>query len=146
MSPRAAAICLVTLSTGTAMAADDLSPRPVMIHPVLVDGKPVWNGGADAVIVGLKAKGDGYLSVRASPTTKAREIDRIANGRYVMQFPGDPQAEKNNFIGIVYLDSPEAPGPISIKCAIPGDFYDGPYKGPCKSGWVSWRFVQVHAD
>lgn len=117
-----------------------------MIHPVRVDGKPVWNGGADAVITGLKAHGDGYLSVRAAPSPKAREIDRIANGRAVMQFTGDAEAEKKNFVGIVYLDAPDTAGSIGIKCAIPGDFYEGPYTGPCKSGWVSWKFVQVLAD
>ena len=125
--------------------AEDINPRPVMIHPVLLDGKPVWDGGADAVIRGLRSNGDGFLSVRASPSIKATELDRLTNGRFVLFFTGDPQADKNGFVGVVYSDG-AGNGAIREICKVPGDFYDGAYNGPCKSGWVFHRFVEIQAD
>ena len=139
---RAAVLSLaVVAATAVSAPAEEVAPRPVMIHPLIVDGKPVESGGAYGSVQGLRKGGDGYVSVRAAPSVKARELDRLENGRAVLIFSGDPQAEKNGFVGVVYPAEAGSAGSFGPMCQIPEDFYDGPYLGACKSGWVSIRFV-----
>lgn len=131
----------VVAAAAVSAPAEEVAPRPVMIHPLIVDGKPVESGGAYGSVQGLRKEGDGYVSVRAAPSLKARELDRLENGRAVLIFSGDPQAEKNGFVGVVYPAEAGSAGSFGSMCQIPEEFYDGPYGGPCKSGWVSNRFV-----
>lgn len=124
--------------------ADEVTPRPMTIHPFIVDGK-VYQSGSYGLVQGLKKGGDGFLSVRAAPSVKARELDRLKNGRSVIIFSGDAEAKKNGFIGVVYPAEETFKGAIDILCEIPDSSYEGPYMGPCRSGWVSNRYAGVDA-
>ena len=142
-------ICLFSSSALVALAAgalaEEIAPRPVMIHPLMVDGKPIESGGTYGSVQGLRKGGDGFVSVRAAPSIKANELDRLENGRAVLIFSGDAQAEKNGFVGVVYPAGEGSKGAFGPICQIPEDFYEGPYDGPCKSGWVSRGYVGADA-
>jgi len=84
-------------------------------------------------VVGLKRNGDNFLAVRAGPGSTEAKLDEIHMGDAV--FICD---ERNGWMGIVYgggrgcgVSSPVVPRQT--------------YMGPCRSGWVSARFVEVTA-
>lgn len=144
-----ALLCLSALSfTALPALADGIKPKPVVVKSIVVDGQAVAPGGAIGHIIGLKKGGDGFVSVRAAPTTKAAELDRLKQDAFVIVVIGGTDWEKATFIPVIY-DPKDAPGkPTMEVCKIPESppYFEGTYKGPCKSGWVSKRFVEVMAD
>jgi hypothetical protein len=82
-------------------------------------------------IRGLNPRGDNFASVRAAPTIRARELDRLGPGRRVWICE-----EASGWAGIVY-------GPRgSVACGVEGTVPRAhAYRGPCRSGWVSSRYV-----
>lgn len=82
-------------------------------------------------ISGLNPRGDNYVSVRAAPSTGARELDRLGPGRKVWICE-----EVSGWAGIVY--GPRA----STGCAVESPVRRvRAYPGPCRSGWISARYV-----
>ncbi len=82
-------------------------------------------------IRGLNPRGDNFVSVRAAPSVRARELDRLGPGRRVWicdEVPG--------WAGIVY--GPRGSTGCNVESPIPRV---RPYRGPCRSGWVSSRYV-----
>lgn len=79
-------------------------------------------------VVGLNPRGDGFLSVRSGPSTRYRKVGELYNGNYV-----EGCAYSNGWHGVVY-----GRGDCRTNRA-------GPYRGPCRSGWVSGRYVKVVA-
>lgn len=123
--------------------------EPTMVAPEPsfgVDARPVRIGldgpdfdacGSYGQITGLKPDGDNYLSVRAAPTTQARELDRLGTGTGISLCDS-----ANGWIGIVYEGSGAGGGACGVGSPVPSE---RDYNGPCRSGWVSERFVEVIA-
>lgn len=111
---------------GSALAGDGTVP-------VRVGGSNQVNAcGTTGTIVGLDPKGENFLAVRAAPHITARETDRLAGGREVFVC-----GLQGAWMAVVYGKA---------KCGVNKPIAErGPYKGPCKSGWVSKRFVEVIA-
>ena len=81
---------------------------------------------------GLSAAGT--LSVRATPGTAAARLDKLSNGASV--FMCDWSAD-GAWVGVVYAANAGKDCGVSAK-VIPSRAYDG----PCKSGWVSARYLK----
>lgn len=110
---------------GSAWAA----PKP---QPVMIGG----NDDLDACLStgevrGLNPNGDGFLSVRAAPTAKAAERDRVRNGQSLWLC--DESAD-GSWIGVVYATD-------DTDCGVGTPRTRAIYRGPCKSGWVARRYV-----
>jgi hypothetical protein len=120
----------VTLSTALLMA---LLVLPGRAEPVRVGGISDHDACAQlGEVTGLNPNGDNYLSVRDGAGTSFAEIDRLSAGQevHICQY-------KDDFYGVVYGDHACGVGtPIPVA---------QPYKGPCKSGWVSVRFIEITA-
>ncbi len=87
-------------------------------------------------VTGLNPRGDGYLSVRDGPDARRyRETDRLRAGRPVMIC-----AERGAWLGVVY---PRAGGgDCGVASPLPRATA---YRGPCRSGWVHRRYIEVVA-
>ncbi|MFM5929360.1 MAG: hypothetical protein ACKOPQ_00445 [Novosphingobium sp.] len=130
----AASVMVASLSAH-GLAAPAAAPKP---RPVLVGGDAEYDAcGGVHKVVGLKAKGDNFLSVRAAPSTSGKELDRLRLGRMVWSCDSINEGE---WIGVVYERTPGQDcgvgTPIAKRRA---------YKGPCASGWVSGRFLELVA-
>jgi hypothetical protein len=111
--------------------------------PVMVGA----NGDLDvcatlAVVAPLKPGGDGFLSVRAGPSTESAELTRLK--------PQHPLAicemsEDEQWFGVVY--SPNTLDRLTDDCGVlsPIEGPAHPYDGPCESGWVARRYVEMTA-
>lgn len=127
--------------------AEEIVPKPVVVKSIALDGKKIAPGGAVAEIVGLRKGGDGFLSVRSAPSTKAAEIGRLSQGaRIILVTLEDWDAA--NFVGVIYVPDGRADTPLMEACHLPEapPYFDGAYTGPCRSGWVAKRFVRPLAD
>jgi hypothetical protein len=112
-----------------ALSADAKAPVPVMIGAVEdLDACPslVQVGGAKS----------GLVSVRSAPSAKAPEVDRLANGDYA--YACDASGE---WTGVVYLRGKD----MTPDCGVSSPAKHGPYRGPCKSGWVRGKWLGVVA-
>lgn len=84
-------------------------------------------------VTGLNPRGDNYLSLRAAPSTKAREMARLRPGQVV--WACDETAD-GNWTGVLV-----APGD-DIDCGVGSPVARRqPYRGPCQAGWASSRFL-----
>jgi hypothetical protein len=125
---------LAQFAAATFLAAMIAGPALGQSPPVPV----IVGGSADldacqtlGQVRGLKAGGDGFLSVRNGPSTRHAELDRLANGRQVYFC-----ARKGYWVGIVYGSHGSGCGvtsPIARKRV---------YRGPCRSGWVHGGFLE----
>jgi hypothetical protein len=123
------AMMLVLAIVGTPDRQRAVRPEvPVML--VADDLDPCGLG----VVKGLKAGGDGFLSVRARPSAKGRELDRLRNGDEVYIC-----ADKGDWIGIVYSRPRRDCGVTSAVAR------RSAYAGPCNSGWVHRNWVELVA-
>lgn len=108
------------------------------------DAIPVEIGGdgeSDACpsqgqIARLDPAGDTFLSVREGPSSKHREGDRLGPGALVTICE-----ERGAWLGIVY---PTAGRDVDCGLSSPRA-KRATYRGPCRSGWVHSRFVEVVA-
>jgi len=136
----------VLLASGASSAAE-VPPKPVVVKSIVLDGKKIAPGGAVAEIVGLRKGGDGFVSVRAAPSTQAAEIGRLDQGARIITvlLVG---WEAASFVGVIYAPEGTADTPLMEVCGLPEapPYFDGTYTGPCRSGWVAKRFVRVLAD
>ena len=110
------------------------------VEPALAQDVPVMlnDEGEDACgtgrVRGLNPQGDGFLAVRRGPSTDYGQIGSLRNGDFVSICDS-----KGGWFGIVYGDegciggSPEA------------ETQNGPYAGPCLSGWTSKRYIEFLA-
>ncbi|MCW1402556.1 hypothetical protein OKA06_09525 [Novosphingobium sp. MW5] len=128
-------LLVTALISPTVMAAPAAGPAP---RAVKVGGDADYDAcGSVHKVVGLKKNGDNFLSVRASPSVKGRELDRLRMGRMVWSCDS---TEEGDWIGVVYERRPGQDcgvgTPIAKRRA---------YSGPCASGWVSGRFLEIVA-
>lgn len=92
---------------------------------------------AQGKVVGLDPKGDNFLSVRGSPGGKPfREVARLHGGQVVSICQ-----EKGVWLGVVY-----AAAGAAQECGVTSAIaHARPYRGPCQSGWVHKRYIDVIA-
>ena len=126
-----AAAGLVAIAT-TASAQPGSRPVRVGLGGADFDGCQVY-----AEVSGLNPRGDNFLSVRAAPSVRAAELDRLGPGRRIWMceietVPG--------WTGIVY--GPRGSTGCAVESPVPRP---RPYRGPCRSGWVSNRFIRAIA-
>jgi hypothetical protein len=86
---------------------------------------------------GLNPHGQNYLSVRAAPDARARETDRLRSGQEVLLCDG---AGNGQWLGVVYTRNPRQDCNIIASVG-----HRRPYPGPCRSGWVSRRYITIVA-
>jgi hypothetical protein len=113
-----------------AAVAGIAAPRPVTIAAASV-GETCPNDGE---VQGLTAR-DNFLSVRAGPGVRERERDRLHNGTVVMICD---RAANGAWLGVIY-----GPGHNQDCLIRQTDMRRLPYHGPCRSGWVSARYIRV---
>ena len=113
-------------------AALKVAARPVRYG---IDGPNYDSCGSVGDVTGLKADGDNFLSVRAAPSTSAKELDRLPAGKTVAMCDST-----DGWVGIVY----DLTGSMDCGTGSPIDSEQN-YGGPCKSGWVSKKFITLTA-
>lgn len=120
---------LAVLVPSGAIARPPIRPAvPVIIEAG--DTDPCSNG----VVKGLRANGDGFLSIRSTPSASARELGRLYNGQTIYVCAG-----RGDWLGIVY-------GRAGQDCNVTTSWVRTlPYTGPCNSGWVHRRWVEIYA-
>lgn len=127
----------VPSGTQTQGAGDDKTPIEAVAVRVGLDGPDFDACGGYGQVTGLNPQGDNFLSVRSAPTVAAEEVDRLPQGAGVSMCD-----HADGWIGIVYqaqgIDDPNCEtGSPALAVT--------PYDGPCRSGWVSERFVELIA-
>jgi hypothetical protein len=121
----------ILLAASTASASAVPRARPVMVGGgggVNVDPCPAFGE-----VRGLDSRGDNFLSVRAAPNVRAREVARLKSGEEVIVC--DNSSDKK-WWGVVY-------GRQGQDCRLVTAKPPRPYAGPCRSGWVSGRYLRV---
>lgn len=106
----------------------------VDVSPAAAD--PVYYGGAEdydacpvvGEVRGLNPRGDNFLAVRAGPGARHRMLDKLHTRQLVFVCE-----ERGGWLGIVYGRTDcEVNFPILMRSV---------YRGPCRSGWVSRKFI-----
>jgi hypothetical protein len=93
-------------------------------------------------VTNLPGGNDNFLSVREGPSARARQTDKLGDDAPV--FLCD-QNEDGSWIGIVY----QADGyvPVTDECRVEKNIPSRrPYAGPCLSGWVSAKYIEVRTQ
>lgn len=145
-------LVLALASLASAASAQTVPDQPVMLVPIVDGGKAIAPAASVAEITGLRKGGDGFVSVRGAPSTKAAEHDRLTLGHKVLAANPVDDWQKTTFIGVIYVAAKDgAAGGLEAACGIenppaPTATARQAYSGPCKSGWVHKRFVKVLAD
>lgn len=87
-------------------------------------------------VEGLSQGPDGFLAVKEAPDLKAIRTDKLVNKRklWICETSKD-----GNWFGIVYPEKEEDCGVTK------GISPRKDYQGPCKSGWVSKKYVVIDA-
>ena len=117
-------------------AAPAQAGKPVIVG---LDGPKVAACASLGEVRGLAAEGDLRLSVLVSPSATAVEIDQLRNGAPVILCDS---SRDGKWSGIVYPTN----GQTLNDCGLSGPVAkSGPYRGPCRSGWVASTFVVVTA-
>ncbi|QWP74665.1 hypothetical protein J5226_13280 [Lysobacter sp. K5869] len=130
-SSKAALLALaLTLSVNSTLAA------PPHAVPVEVGGDAILDAcGSLGRVHGLKVGGDGFLAVRDGPGSAYAMTDKLSENREVLMCD-----QRGEWIAVVYSDSSlgrcGATSPIAKR---------QPYRGPCKSGWVHGKWIELMA-
>ena len=131
-------IRLAMIALALAAPATGRSGPPARAVPITLTGEdevdPCPSVGE---VRGLKATGDGFLSVRAGPDTRSAELFRLHNGDQVYICN-----ERPGWYGVIRqrFDTDQCGGDLFAR---PSKAH--PYRGPCPSGWVSDRWVTLVA-
>jgi hypothetical protein len=103
--------------------------------PIMVGGTELDACGSIAVVKGLDPAGDNFLSVRSGPGAGYREIDRLKTKDNVIIC-----GEKGVWFAAIY------PWTNKNDCKVGTPWPKrAPYTGPCKSGWIHSKFVEIIA-
>jgi hypothetical protein len=124
---------LILIATAGAAAAQ--SARSVMIGS---DGPDAAACRAIGAVSGLNRRGDNFLSVRAGPHVRARELARLRPGRRIDVCD---RTEDGRWLGIVYGKPGEDCG-VDAPASRPQPYQAG---WSCRSGWVAARYITIIA-
>jgi hypothetical protein len=120
----AAALVAVAVFAGPALAQG-------VAEPVLVGGDDLDACPSLGQVVNLNPGGDNFLAVRSGPGTNFAQIGTLHSGNTAFvcdQFEG--------WFGVVFGENCGVSSPIVPRA---------PYAGPCGSGWVSTRYLEIIA-
>jgi hypothetical protein len=122
---------IVASSLGTRPFPCDAKPpaprsRPVQTRATASDDGDECSGGVIEVST--------FASVRTGPSIKNEEIARLTNGASLLYC--DESAP--GWVGVLL-------NPKGIGSCFPEPVPAGPYRGPCRSGWVSAKYAKVSA-
>lgn len=87
-------------------------------------------------VTGLNPAGDNFLAVRGGPSTDFVKLDEVYTDNLVMVCE-----ERSGWFGIVY----ERGGGGPERCGVGQPLERQAYRGPCRSGWVFGRYVEIIA-
>ena len=125
----------IVLAASVATAAPLAAQAPRVPVPIIASDE--HDGCSTAYVYGLDTRNDGvFLAVRAGPSRRERELDRLRNGDQVYACIRD-----GDWFGIVY----EGAGRTGCNVRAP-QRVTRPYAGPCRSGWVHERWLGGYAD
>jgi hypothetical protein len=128
------ALILVLLAASSAAG----KPSSPLAQPVMVAGHEDLDAClSTAFVKPLEPKGQGYLSVRAAPNIRAKEVDRLRSGHVVWDCDSGGKGE---WIGIVYHPTQRSSDDMACDLG-PSDTKRRPYRGNCRSGWVSAKYL-----
>lgn len=128
------ALAMIAMAAATIGAAPPRQDQPVLVGGTEdLDACP-----SNAQVTGLNPRGDNFLTVRGRPALAGRELDRI--GPALMVWACD-ETRDGGWTGIVY-----SPPGKDVDCGVGTPIKQrSPYRGPCRSGWVSSRFLVIVA-
>lgn len=125
-------LVLALVSGSTLSGAEGLG------RPVMIGAEPDLDACTSmGEVAGLDPNGDGFLAVRSGPGSNYQLLEKIYEGQTV--FICDTAAG-DKWYGIVYSRRQDADCGVGSPVAHPQ-----PYRGRCKSGWVSSRWIKVTA-
>lgn len=138
---RAAGHCLVALALSAALAScgaeqssNPLTADDPLAEPAGEQAIRAADCSATGTVANLPANDD-FLAVRTGPGTNYREVARLGAG---VEMHLCTPAKDNRWVGVIYR--PDGELPDADRCRLTTD--DSPrYEGPCRSGWVSARYV-----
>ena len=112
----------------------------VFSRPVKIGGDATFDAcGGNSIVVGLNPKGDNFLAVKAGPSLKAKRIDKLGPSTEVYLCE---QTADGAWSGIVY----DASGKWTARCGVMSTVATRrSYTGPCQSGWVSSKYLELIA-
>jgi hypothetical protein len=87
--------------------------------------------GGSGEVSGLNPRGDNFLSVRAAPSARARELGRLRPGQVIRICE-----RAGAWWGIIYGRTEDQ------DCGLNAVRRPRAYAGPCRSGWVAARYVR----
>jgi hypothetical protein len=105
--------------------------------PVPLNASERYGACSTAQIVNLEGRG-AFLSVRAGPSHRQRELGRLVNGQNVYAC-----VRHGNWFGILYE---RAPGERRCAWVLEPQRRTTNYRGPCGSGWVHYNYLGGYAD
>ena len=103
--------------------------------PVIAGQNPGYDAcGTVGIVRGLDPHGDGFLAVRAGPSSNYAMIDKVYNG-YLLYLCD----QRGSWLGVVYSHETQ-------DCGVGSPWpRAGTYTGPCLSGWVYRKYVADYA-
>ena len=109
-------------------------------YRVRYGGSAVTDGcPSNSIVVGLNPEGDNFLAVKAKPSLASARTDKLGPGAEVYHCDTSPNGK---WIGIVY----DGDGKWTGRCGVTSPvFRRKPYLGPCQSGWVSSKYIELVA-
>src|SRR5687768_9147279 len=114
---RIAALLLLSASTASAQNAERM-PR------IGIAGDDLDACLSVGEVTGLNPRGDNYLAVRAEPSARGREKDRLGPGRWIWLCD-----EAGEWLGVVYSGDPaDKPGDCGVGSPVETE---RPYVGRC---------------
>ena len=126
------ALLSISALAAAAPAAQAQQPRV----PVHVQASLSYYGCSNATIMGLEGP-DASLALRAGPSMRERVLARLTADRTVYAC-----GRSGNWFAIVV----EAPGQRTGCDVLRHWRLTGPYRGPCRSGWVHYDYLGGYAD
>jgi hypothetical protein len=135
MKGRFAGLMLAVIVAGTLNGPAQSAPAPAPLRPVMVAGNDDLDACLSTSFV-KPLKPGSFLSVRAGPSVRSREIDRLRPGDAVWNCDS-----AGDWAGVVYRagQTSQAEG---IECDLgPSDTPRRPYRGECRSGWVHGSYL-----
>lgn len=115
---------------------------PVPARPVMVGDDNGYEDACSALgyVAPLNPKGDNFLAVRAEPSTKGAMTYKLHSGHVVWLCD---QTNDGKWHGIVF--QPAAKKDEYFDCNVSSPTPYGRYRGPCRSGWVSAKYIMMSA-
>ncbi|QQQ03057.1 hypothetical protein [Lysobacter enzymogenes] len=128
---------LIALLLTLTLAANATVAAPPRAVPVVVGGNEVLDAcGSQGRVHGLKTGGDGFLAVRDGPGAAYAMTDKLGENLWVMMCD-----QRGDWIAVVYSED----GRLG-RCGVGSPIAERqPYRGPCKSGWVHGRWIELMA-